>query len=606
MERKYAWHNYDEQTLQDVMALGDAYRQFLDNGKTERECVIQSVAAAKEAGYVDLKDLIKSNTPIKAGDKIYYTHMDKSIALFNIGTDDLDLGMNILGAHIDSPRIDVKQNPQYEDSNLVFWDTHYYGGIKKYHWVAMPLAIHGVVVKTDGTRIDINIGDKESDPVFCITDLLPHLGQEQMQKNAAKVIEGESLDLLIGSQPVKGEEKEGVAKFINALLEKEYGFVERDLLSAELEIVPAGKARDMGFDRSMVLAYGQDDRVCAYTSLVAMLEVDTVKRTTCCLLVDKEEIGSVGATGMQSRFFENAVAEILTLMGKPNSVNVRRTLENSRMLSSDVSAGYDPLYASAFEKKNASYLGMGVVFNKFTGSRGKSGSNDANAEYMGFIRRVMESNNVTYQTAELGKVDLGGGGTIAYIMALYGMNVIDCGVAVLSMHAPWEVTSKADIYEAKRCYVAFLNADDETIQYEGAFTIGESPYYVRYRMKQTELGAAIEAAKGEATEVKTVKVDIFDIPETKAEEYIATREEVAKAAMEVMKPYCVTVKRETLDEDEGEAVVGYYVTGEILMCVILDPFEVPVMKVALDKGTLKDYILAANELTEDMLASLDK
>ena len=463
MERKYAWHNYDEQTLQDVMSLGDSYRQFLDNGKTERECVIQSVEAAKKAGYVDLKDLIKFNTPIKAGDKIYYTHMDKSIALFNIGTDDLDLGMNILGAHIDSPRIDVKQNPQYEDSNLVFWDTHYYGGIKKYHWVAMPLAIHGVVVKTDGTRININIGDTESDPVFCITDLLPHLGQEQMQKNAAKVIEGEALDLLIGSRPVKDEEKEGVTKFINNLLEKEYGFVERDLLSAELEIVPAGKARDMGFDRSMVLAYGQDDRVCAYTSLVAMLEVDKVKRTTCCLLVDKEEIGSVGATGMQSKFFENAVAEILTLMGKPNSVNVRRTLENSRMLSSDVSAGYDPLYASAFEKKNASYLGMGVVFNKFTGSRGKSGSNDANAEYMGFIRRVMESNNVTYQTAELGKVDLGGGGTIAYIMALYGMNVIDCGVAVLSMHAPWEVTSKADIHEAKRCYVAFLNADDETI-----------------------------------------------------------------------------------------------------------------------------------------------
>ncbi|MDU2570420.1 MAG: aminopeptidase, partial [Veillonella sp.] len=325
------------------------------------------------------------------------------------------------------------------------WDTHYYGGIKKYHWVAMPLAIHGVVVKTDGTRININIGDNENDPVFCITDLLPHLGQEQMQKNAAKVIEGEALDLLIGSRPVKDEEKEGVTKFINNLLEKEYGFVERDLLSAELEIVPAGKARDMGFDRSMVMAYGQDDRVCAYTSLVAMLEVDNVKRTTCCLLVDKEEIGSVGATGMQSRFFENAVAEVLTLMGKPNSVSVRRTLENSRMLSSDVSAGYDPLYASAFEKKNASYLGMGVVFNKFTGSRGKSGSNDANAEYMGFIRRVMESNNVTYQTAELGKVDLGGGGTIAYIMALYGMNVIDCGVAVLSMHAPWEVTSKADI-----------------------------------------------------------------------------------------------------------------------------------------------------------------
>ncbi|MDU7841994.1 MAG: aminopeptidase 1 [Veillonella sp.] len=437
MERKYAWHNYDDATIEKVYALSDTYRQFLDNGKTERECVVQAVEFAEAKGYVNLNDIIKSNSSIKAGDKIYYTHMDKSIALFNIGTDDIELGMNILGAHIDSPRIDVKQNPQYEDSNLVFWDTHYYGGIKKYHWVAMPLAIHGVVVKTDGTRININIGDKETDPVFCITDLLPHLGQEQMQKNAAKVIEGEALDLLIGSRPVKDEEKEGVTKFINSLLEKEYGFIERDLLSAELEIVPAGKARDMGFDRSMVMAYGQDDRVCAYTSLVAMLEVDSVKRTTCCLLVDKEEIGSVGATGMQSRFFENAVAEILTLMGKPNSVSVRRTLEKSRML--------------------------GVVFNKFTGSRGKAGSNDANAEYMGFIRRVMESNNVTYQTAELGKVDLGGGGTIAYIMALYGMNVIDCGVAVLSMHAPWEVTSKADIYEAKQCYVAFLNAADESI-----------------------------------------------------------------------------------------------------------------------------------------------
>ena len=463
MERKYAWHNYDDATISKVYELSDGYRQFLDDGKTERECVIQAVQMAKAKGYVNLQDLIVSNTLIKAGDKVYYTHMDKSIALFNIGTDDIELGMNLLGAHIDSPRIDVKQNPQYEDSNLLFWDTHYYGGIKKYHWVAMPLAIHGVVVKTDGTRIDINIGDKDTDPVFCITDLLPHLGQEQMQKNAAKVIEGEALDLLIGSRPVKDEEKDGVAKFINALLEKEYGFEERDLLSAELEIVPAGKAHDMGFDRSMVMAYGQDDRVCAYTSLVAMLEVDQVKRTTCCLLVDKEEIGSVGATGMQSRFFENAVAEILTLMRKPNSVSVRRTLEKSRMLSSDVSAGYEPLYSSAFEKKNASYLGMGVVFNKFTGARGKSGSNDANAEYMGFIRRIMESNNVTYQTAELGKVDLGGGGTIAYIMALYGMNVIDCGVAVLSMHAPWEVTSKADIYEAKQCYVAFLNAADETI-----------------------------------------------------------------------------------------------------------------------------------------------
>ena len=450
MERKYAWHNYTKTDLKKVNDLADGYRSFLDNGKTERECIVQAVAAAQEKGYKNLTDLVKKGTALKAGDKVYYVHMDKSIALFNIGRQDIEEGLNILGAHIDSPRIDVKQNPQYEDSNLLFWDTHYYGGIKKYQWVAMPLAIHGVVVKKDGSKVTIAIGEKDTDPVFCITDLLPHLGQEQMQKNAAKVIEGENLDLLIGSQPVKGELKEGVTKFINRIFEEDYGFAEEDLMSAELEIVPAGKAREMGFDRSMIMAYGQDDRVCAYTSLVAMLEVDSVDRTTCCLLVDKEEIGSMGATGMQSKFFENALAEVLALLGKESNLAVRRTLENSRMLSSDVSAGYDPLYASAFEKKNASFLGMGVVFNKFTGSRGKSGSNDANAEYMGFIRRI--------QTAELGKVDLGGGGTIAYIMALYGMNVIDCGVAVLSMHAPWEVTSKADIYEAKKCYIAFLKA----------------------------------------------------------------------------------------------------------------------------------------------------
>ena len=456
MERANVWSSYNQDQIAELEATNALYKHCLDEGKTERECVKVAVRMAKEKGYQDIRDLIKNQTPVKVGDKIYAVCMDKSVSLFQIGKKPLEEGMNILGAHIDSPRIDVKQNPLYESEEFAYLDTHYYGGIKKYHWVAMPLAIHGVVVKTDGTRININIGDKETDPVFCITDLLPHLGQEQMQKNAAKVIEGEALDLLIGSRPVKDEEKEGVTKFINSLLEKEYGFIERDLLSAELEIVPAGKARDMGFDRSMVMAYGQDDRVCAYTSLVAMLEVDSVKRTTCCLLVDKEEIGSVGATGMQSRFFENAVAEILTLMGKPNSVSVRRTLEKSRMLSSDVSAGYDPLYASAYEKKNASYLGMGVVFNKFTGSRGKAGSNDANAEYMGFIRRVMESNNVTYQTAELGKVDLGGGGTIAYIMALYGMNVIDSGVAVLNMHAPWEATSKADVYEAYRGYKAFV------------------------------------------------------------------------------------------------------------------------------------------------------
>lgn len=459
MERKYAWHEYTEADTQAMEALCKEYRDFLDNGKTERECIEQTIAKAEAVGYKNLKDFQNDGQPIKAGDKVYAVHMNKIIALFNIGTDSLEQGFNILGAHIDSPRLDVKQNPFYEDKNLAFFDTHYYGGIKKYQWVAMPLALHGVVVKKDGTKVTLSIGEKDTDPVFCVTDLLPHLGQEQMEKKAAKVIEGENLDLLIGSQPVKGELKDGVTKFLNDIFEKEYGFTEEDLLSAELEIVPAGRAREMGFDRSMILAYGQDDRVCAYTSLAAMLEVDKVKRTTCTLLVDKEEIGSVGATGMQSRWFENVVAELLAMAGNKSPLAVRRSLERSRMLSSDVSAGFDPLYASAFEAKNAAFLGKGVVFNKFTGARGKSGSNDANAEYMGFIRRIIDDNNVNFQTAELGKVDLGGGGTIAYIMALYGMNVIDCGVAVISMHAPWEVTSKADVYEAKKCYVAFLKAD---------------------------------------------------------------------------------------------------------------------------------------------------
>mgnify|MGYP000667102188 FL=1 len=420
MERKYAWHEYTDADTQAMEALCKDYRDFLDNGKTERECIEQTIAKAEAVGYKNLKDLLTAGQPIKAGDKVYAVHMNKIIALFNIGTDSLEQGFNILGAHIDSPRLDVKQNPFYEDKNLAFFDTHYYGGIKKYQWVAMPLALHGVIVKKDGTKVTLSIGEKDTDPVFCVTDLLPHLGQEQMEKKAAKVIEGENLDLLIGSQPVKGELKEGVTKFLNDIFEKEYGFTEEDLLSAELEIVPAGRAREMGFDRSMILAYGQDDRVCAYTSLAAMLEVDKVKRTTCTLLVDKEEIGSVGATGMQSRWFENMVAELLAMAGEKSPLAVRRTLERSRMLSSDVSAGFDPLYASAFEAKNAAFLGKGVVFNKFTGARGKSGSNDANAEYMGFIRRIMDDNKVNFQTAELGKVDLGGGGTIAYIMALYG------------------------------------------------------------------------------------------------------------------------------------------------------------------------------------------
>ena len=383
--------------------------------------------------------------------------MEKAVALFVIGSKDIEKGMNILGAHIDSPRLDLKQNPLYEDTELAYLDTHYYGGIKKYQWVTIPLALHGVVAKKDGSVVDINIGEEEDDPVFCITDLLIHLSGEQMEKTAAKVVEGDALNLLIGSIPLKDEEKDAVKKNVLKLLKDKYDIEEEDFLSAELEIVPAGKARECGLDRSMILAYGHDDRVCAYTSLEAILDMKKVKRTACCILVDKEEIGSVGATGMQSRFFENTVAELLNCMGVYSELTLRRVLANSKMLSSDVSAAYDPEYAAVFEKKNTAYFARGIVFNKYTGARGKSGSNDANAEYMAELRKILEKHNVAFQTAELGKVDVGGGGTIAYILALYGMQVIDCGVAVMSMHAPWEIVSKADVYEAKKCYMAFLS-----------------------------------------------------------------------------------------------------------------------------------------------------
>lgn len=462
MERPNAWKAYKKTDLDKLEKLCDDYRNFLDLGKTERECVKYSVAACKKAGYKDLNTLIGKKKNLKPGDKVYLVNMDKSIILFNIGSEPIENGINILGAHIDSPRIDVKQNPLYEDTQLAYLDTHYYGGIKKYQWVTIPLAIHGVVVKTDGKVVDIVIGEDESDPVFCITDLLIHLAQDQLEKKGSKVVEGENLDLLIGSRPMPSATKEEkaakdtVKKNVLALLKKKYNIEEEDFLSAELEIVPAGKARNCGFDASMIMAYGQDDRVCAYTSLVAMLGTTTVKKTSCCILVDKEEIGSVGATGMRSQFFENAVAELIELLGGYNELTLRRCLAHSRMLSSDVSAAYDPSYSDAFEKKNAAYLGRGIVFNKFTGSRGKSGSNDANAEYMGAIRAILDSRQVAYQTAELGKVDKGGGGTIAYILSLYGMEVIDSGVAVLNMHAPYEVTSKADVYEALKCYNAFL------------------------------------------------------------------------------------------------------------------------------------------------------
>lgn len=472
METKNIWNTFAEEDGKKIEKLAKEYMSFLDHGKTERECVDTIVNQIEEAGYLELEQAIRQKKQLKKGDKVYAVWMNKTIVMLQIGEEPLSGGMNILGAHIDSPRLDVKQNPLYESDEIAFLDTHYYGGIKKYQWVAIPLALHGVIVKKDGTTVEINIGEQEDDPVFFVSDILVHLAAEQLEKKANKVIEGEALDLIIGSKPIcidkdteeqdtakdtpKEAAKEAVKKGILAILKEQYDVEEEDFLSAELEIVPAGRAREAGFDRSMVLAYGQDDRVCAFTSYQALLEVKNVKRTACCVLSDKEEIGSVGATGMQSRFFENTIAEVMELMGEYSELNVRRCLSRSNMLSSDVSAAFDPAYASLFEKKNAAFLGHGLVFNKFTGARGKSGSNDANAEYMAHLREIFDRANIHFQTAELGKVDAGGGGTIAYILALYGMNVIDSGVAVLNMHAPWEATSKADIYEAKRGYLAFL------------------------------------------------------------------------------------------------------------------------------------------------------
>ena len=462
MERRNAWKVYDQTELEKLDKINETYKNCLDDGKTERECITLAVKKAEAAGYKNLKELQKEHVKLKAGDKVYAVCMDKSIVLFIIGQEPLENGMNILGAHIDSPRIDVKQNPLYENEELAYLDTHYYGGIKKYQWVTLPLALHGVIAKKDGTIVPVSIGDEEEDPVFVITDLLVHLASKQLEKKGSVVVEGEKLDLLIGSRPLEQdpsldqEEKEAVRANVMELLKKYYDMEEEDFLSAELEIVPAGKARDCGLDRSMVLAYGQDDRVCAFTSLFAMLDVEKTERTACCILVDKEEIGSVGATGMHSRFFENIVAELVALTEGESDLKVRRALMNSTMLSSDVSAAYDPMYAEVFEKRSSAFFGKGLVFNKFTGSRGKSGSNDANAEYLAKIRQAMDSQDVSYQFAELGKVDAGGGGTIAYIMANYGMEVIDSGVAVLSMHAPWEATSKADVYEAYKGYKAFI------------------------------------------------------------------------------------------------------------------------------------------------------
>ena len=461
MEREVAWNHYSEEEKKKVFEFAEEYRKFISACKTERECVRTFVERAEAAGYLDIKKVIAEGIKLESGARVYADNNGKALAMFIVGKKSMEEGMRILGAHVDSPRMDLKQNPFYEDTGLAMLDTHYYGGVKKYQWVTLPLALHGVVAKKDGSVVEVNIGDKPGDPVFGVSDLLIHLAGEQMEKKAAKVIEGENLDLLIGSIPLAGEEKENakdtVKENILGILKEEYEIEEEDFLSAEIEVVPAGEARDYGLDRSMIMGYGHDDRVCAYPSFEAMLaKNETPEYTSVCLLVDKEEIGSVGATGMQSRFFENMTAEVMAAAGQYTELALRRALQNSHVLSSDVSAAFDPNYPSVMDKKNAAYFGKGMVFNKYTGSRGKSGSNDASAEYVGKLRAVMDDGNVFYQTAELGKVDQGGGGTIAYILANYGMQVIDSGVAVLNMHAPWEIISKADLYEAYKGYVAFL------------------------------------------------------------------------------------------------------------------------------------------------------
>ena len=454
--KENVWLTYDEKSREELHTLSEEYKTFLSRCKTERECTAFFQAEAEKAGYRNLSSLIAEGAAVKSGDKVYAVGMGKTIALFQIVKQPLTDGMNILCAHIDSPRLDLKQVPLYEDSELAFLDTHYYGGIKKYQWVTIPLAIHGVVAKKDGSVVTVNVGEDAADPVVYVTDLLVHLAGKQLAKKGSEVVTGENLDILVGSCPLEGEEKDAVKANVLRLLKEKYDMEEDDFLSAELEVVPAGPARDCGLDRSMIAGYGHDDRVCAFPSFVAMMETEAPERTACCILVDKEEIGSVGATGMQSMFFENAVAELLALTGTDSNLAVRRTLARSKMLSSDVSAAYDPAYSEAFEKKNCAFFGKGLVLNKYTGARGKSGSNDANAEYLAQLRRIFDDNQVAFQTAELGKVDFGGGGTIAYIAALYGMEVVDSGVAVLSMHAPCEIISKADLYEAKKGYAAFL------------------------------------------------------------------------------------------------------------------------------------------------------
>ncbi|WP_308780073.1 aminopeptidase [uncultured Clostridium sp.] len=458
-QERNPWLKYQGEKREELFEFCKGYIDYMSICKTERECVLTSIHMAKAFGFRDLKEIIEKKESLKQGDKVYLNNKDKTLALFIIGEEPMEKGLRILGAHIDSPRLDLKQNPLYEDTNLAMMETHYYGGVKKYQWVTLPLALHGVVVKKDETKIDVVIGEDDKDPVVGISDLLIHLSQDQLQKKANAVIEGEDLNILVGSIPLEGTEKDAVKANILNILKEKYDFEEEDFVSAEIEVVPAGRAREYGLDRSMIMAYGQDDRVCAYTSLMAMLDVDKTKYTSVVLLVDKEEVGSNGATGMHSKFFENAVAEVMDRLGEYSSLKLRRTLANSKMLSSDVSAAFDPNYPSVMEKKNSAYFGKGIVFNKYTGAKGKAGCNDANPEYIAWLRNIMDKNDVVYQTAELGKVDQGGGGTIAYILAEYNMEVIDCGVALQNMHAPWEIASKLDIYETMRGYKAFLEEE---------------------------------------------------------------------------------------------------------------------------------------------------
>ncbi|EJU19383.1 aminopeptidase [Mogibacterium sp. CM50] len=456
MKDKNVWNSYSPAELEALDKLSKGYIDFISEGKTERECTDLLVKMAEEHGYRDLNEVIRNNETLDVGSKVYAVNMHKSLVTFNIGEDIVNRGMNILGAHIDSPRIDLKQNPLYETDEFAYLDTQYYGGIKKYQWVTMPLALHGVVAKKDGTVVNVNIGEAPTDPVFFISDLLIHLAQDQMQLTGTKLIDGENMDIVFGTQPLDEDTENAVKANVLKLLKDKYDIEEDDFWSAEIEAVPSGRAREAGLDRSLILGYGHDDRSCAYTSAVALFEVDNPKTTTCGLFVDKEEIGSYGATGMQSHFFEDIVRELLDRMGIYTELNAARVLRNSRMLSSDVSATYDPMYADKFSKRNAALFGRGIVFNKYTGSRGKGGSNDANAEYLGHLRAIMHKHDVKFQSAELGKVDVGGGGTIAYILALYGMEVVDSGIAVLNMHAPYEAVSKSDVYEAYKGYKAFI------------------------------------------------------------------------------------------------------------------------------------------------------